>query len=313
MEKILITGGCGYIGTNLVNFFLKQNHKVTVIDTQWFGNFLPKSKNLEVIKLDLRNIKKVLLKNFSTVIHLASISNDPSSDLNPKLAWEIGPLATYELLELSRKKKVKNFIYASSGSVYGISNKNRVDETTSKLPLSDYNKQKMVTEKVIETYSKDFRTVIFRPATVCGLSKRLRLDVSVNLLTYQAFKNNEITVLGGKQIRPNIHIDDMVSLYNFAIKNKNLNGIFNAGFENISILDIAKKISKITGCKISIKKSNDPRSYRLDSSKIISKGFKPRKNVDTAIYELINFFKKENFKKTYKNINLELMQKIKIK
>lgn len=313
MEKILITGGCGYIGTNLVNFFLKQNHKVTVIDTQWFGNFLPKSKNLEVIKLDLRNIKKVLLKNFSTVIHLASISNDPSSDLNPKLAWEIGPLATYELLELSRKKKVKNFIYASSGSVYGISNKNRVDETTSKLPLSDYNKQKMVTEKVIETYSKDFRTVIFRPATVCGLSKRLRLDVSVNLLTYQAFKNNEITVLGGKQIRPNIHIDDMVSLYNFAIKNKNLNGIFNAGFENISILDIAKKISKITGCKISIKKSNDPRSYRLDSSKIISKGFKPRKNVDTAIYELINFFKKENFKKTYKNINLELMQKIKVK
>ena len=173
---------------------------------------LPKSKNLEVIKLDLRNIKKVLLKNFSTVIHLASISNDPSSDLNPKLAWEIGPLATYELLELSRKIKIKNFIYASSGSVYGISNKNKVDETTSKLPLSDYNKQKMVTEKVIETYSKDFRTVIFRPATVCGLSKRMRLDVSVNLLTYQAFKNNEITVLGGKQIRPNIHIDDMVSI-----------------------------------------------------------------------------------------------------
>ena len=300
MEKILITGGCGYIGTNLVNFFLKQNHKVTVIDTQWFGNFLPKSKNLEVIKLDLRNIKKVLLKNFSTVIHLASISNDPSSDLNPKLAWEIGPLATYELLELSRKIKIKNFIYASSGSVYGISKKSRVDEKTSKLPLSDYNKQKMVTEKVIETYSKDFRTVIFRPATVCGLSKRLRLDVSVNLLTYQAFKNNEITVLGGKQIRPNIHIDDMVSLYNFAIKNKNLNGIYNAGFENISILDIAKKISKITGCKISIKKSNDPRSYRLDSSKIISKGFKPRKNVDTAIYELISFFKKKILKKLIK-------------
>ena len=194
-----------------------------------------------------------------------------------------------------QEKKIKNFIYASSGSVYGISKKSRVDEKTSKLPLSDYNKQKMVTEKVIETYSKDFRTVIFRPATVCGLSKRLRLDVSVNLLTYQAFKNNEITVLGGKQIRPNIHIDDMVSLYNFAIKNKNLNGIYNAGFENISILDIAKKISKITGCKISIKKSNDPRSYRLDSSKIISKGFKPRKNVDTAIYELISFFKKKKF------------------
>tara|TARA_B100001057_G_scaffold497506_1_gene601809 strand:- start:1445 stop:2386 length:942 start_codon:yes stop_codon:yes gene_type:complete len=313
MEKILITGGCGYIGTNLVNFFLKQNYKITVIDTQWFGNFLPKSKNLEVIKIDLRKITSDLLKNCSTVIHLASISNDPSSDLNPKLAWEIGPLATYELLELSRKKKVKNFIYASSGSVYGISNKKRVDETTSKLPLSDYNKQKMVTEKVIQSYSRDFRTVIFRPATVCGLSKRLRLDVSVNLLTYQAFRKKEITVLGGKQIRPNIHIDDMVSLYNFAIKKKNLNGIFNAGFENISILDIAKKISKLTGCKISIIKSNDPRSYRLDSTKILSKGFKPKKNVDIAIYELLNFFKKKNYKKTYKNINLELMQKIKIK
>ena len=313
MEKILITGGCGYIGTNLVNFFLKQNHKITVIDTQWFGNFLPKSKNLEVIKLDLRKIKSDIFKNFSTVIHLASISNDPSSDLNPKLAWEIGPLATYELLELSRKKKVKNFIYASSGSVYGISNKKRVDETTSKLPLSDYNKQKMVTEKVIESYSKDFRTVIFRPATVCGLSKRLRLDVSVNLLTYQAFKKNEITVLGGKQIRPNIHIDDMVSLYDFAIKKKNLSGIFNTGFENISILDIAKKISKFTGCKILVKKSNDPRSYRLDSTKILLKGFKPKKNVDTAIYELIRFFENTNFKKTYKNINLELMQKIKVR
>ena len=137
-----------------------------------------------------------------------------------------------------QENKNKNFIYASSGSVYGISNKNKVDETTSKLPLSDYNKQKMVTESNRD-YSKDFRTVIFRPATVCGLSKRLRLDVSVNLLTYQAFKNNEITVLGGKQIRP-IHIDDMASLYNFAIKNKNLNGIFNVGFENISILNIAK-------------------------------------------------------------------------
>ena len=143
--------------------------------------------------------------------------------------------------------------------------------------------------------------------------KKVEIRCKCKFITYQAFKNNEITVLGGKQIRPNIHIDDMVSLYNFAIKNKNLNGIYNAGFENISILDIAKKISKITGCKISIKKSNDPRSYRLDSSKIVSKGFKPRKNVDTAIHELISFFKKVNFKKNYKNINLELMQKIKVK
>ena len=129
--------------------------------------------------------------------------------------------------------------------MYGISKKKKVDELTSKVPISDYNKQKMVTEKVIESFSKDFRTIIFRPATVCGISPRLRLDVSVNLLTYQAYKNKIINVLGGKQIRPNIHIDDMVSLYDFALKNKTLEGIYNAGFENISILDISKMIQKV--------------------------------------------------------------------
>jgi nucleoside-diphosphate-sugar epimerase len=313
MEKILITGGCGYIGTNLVKHLLKQKHKITVIDTQWFGNFLPKHKNLKVYKMDIRNINHDIFNNLTTVIHLASISNDPSSDLDPKLAWEVGALATYELLEISKKKKIKNFIYASSGSVYGISKKKKVDELTSKVPISDYNKQKMVTEKVIESFSKDFRTIIFRPATVCGISPRLRLDVSVNLLTYQAYKNKIINVLGGKQIRPNIHIDDMVSLYDFALKNKNLEGIYNAGFENISILDISKMIQKVTNCRINIKASNDPRSYRLDSSKILSKGFKPKKNVNIAVKELLNFFKSNKYKASFKNINLQLMQKINIK
>ena len=313
MEKILITGGCGYIGTNLVKHLLKQKHKITVIDTQWFGNFLPKHKNLKVYKMDIRNINHDIFNNLSTVIHLASISNDPSSDLDPKLAWEVGALATYELLEISKKKKIKNFIYASSGSVYGISKKKKVDELTSKVPISDYNKQKMVTEKVIESFSKDFRTIIFRPATVCGISPRLRLDVSVNLLTYQAYKNKIINVLGGKQIRPNIHIDDMVSLYDFALKNKTLEGIYNAGFENISILDISKMIQKVTNCRINIKASNDPRSYRLDSSKILSKGFKPKKNVNIAVEELLNFFKSNKYKASFKNINLQLMQKINIR
>ena len=197
--------------------------------------------------------------------------------------------------------------------MYGISNKKKVDELTSKVPISDYNKQKMVTEKVIESFSKDFRTIIFRPATVCGISPRLRLDVSVNLLTYQAYKNKIINVLGGKQIRPNIHIDDMVSLYDFALKNKNLEGIYNAGFENISILDISKMIQKVTNCRINIKASNDPRSYRLDSSKILSKGFKPKKNVNIAVEELLNFFKSNKYKASFKNINLQLMQKINIR
>ena len=313
MEKILITGGCGYIGTNLVNHLLKQNYKITVIDTQWFGNYLPKNKNLKVLKMDIRYLESNILFGHSTVIHLASISNDPSSDLNPKLAWEVGPLATHNLLELSKKAKIKNFIYASSGSVYGVSNKKRVNELTPKIPLSDYNKQKMVTEKVIESFSKNFRTVILRPATVCGVSPRLRLDVSVNLLTYQAFKKKEITVLGGKQVRPNIHIDDMISLYDFVLKKKNLRGIYNAGFENISILDIAKKIKKAINCKIKVKPSNDPRSYRLDSSKIIAKGFKPKKNIELGIAELLKYFDLKNYKLSTSNINLKLMNKIKVK
>ena len=165
-----------------------------------------KNKNLVLIKKDIRNIEEKYFKNIDTVIHLASISNDPSSILNPKLAWEVGPLATYKILEICIKQKIKNFFYASSGSVYGISKKPKVTESTNLLPISDYNKQKMITEKILETYSQKMRVVIIRPATVCGYSNRLRLDVTVNILTYQAYKNKMITVFGGKQIRPNIHI-----------------------------------------------------------------------------------------------------------
>lgn len=312
MKNILVTGGCGYVGVKLVPQLLDNNYKVTVIDTCWFGNKLKKNKNLILIKKDIRNLEEKYFKNIDTVIHLASISNDPSSELNPKLAWEVGPLATYKILEICTKKKIKNFFYASSGSVYGVSKKPKVTEKTSLLPISDYNKQKMVTEKILETYSKKMRVVVVRPATVCGHSDRLRLDVTVNILTYQAYKNKIITVFGGKQIRPNIHINDMVGIYLFLLKNRKIEGIFNAGFENLSVLKIAKKIQKLTSCRIKILKSNDPRSYRLDSSKLLKTGFKPKKNVDFAISELLNFFSKKNFRSNDNNINLKVIKNKKI-
>tara|TARA_B100000029_G_scaffold516497_1_gene630272 strand:- start:4840 stop:5781 length:942 start_codon:yes stop_codon:yes gene_type:complete len=303
-NKILITGACGYIGTNLTCALLKENKQILAIDTQWFGNFLPKNKNLEVIKCDIRKLRSKHFNNVNTIIHLASISNDPSSELNPKLSWEVGPLATLGMLNLAKKNGVKNFIYASSGSVYGISKKNKVEEKHELLPISDYNKQKMITEKIVETFSNQIRTVIIRPATVCGLSKRLRLDTTVNILSYQAYKKKLITVFGGLQIRPNIHIDDMVEVYKFFLNNKK-SGIFNVGFENLSVLNIAKMIQKKTKCKIKIIKSNDPRSYRLSSSKIIKEGFKPKKKVSHAIDELLNFFYKKKFLQTSKNINVK--------
>jgi nucleoside-diphosphate-sugar epimerase len=312
MKNILVTGGCGYVGVKLVPQLLDNNYKVTVIDTCWFGNKLKKNKNLILIKKDIRNIEEKYFNNIDTVIHLASISNDPSSELNPKLAWEVGPLATYKILEICVKKRIKNFFYASSGSVYGVSKKLKVTEKTNLLPISDYNKQKMVTEKILETYSKKMRVVVIRPATVCGYSNRLRLDVTVNILTYQAYKNKLITVFGGKQIRPNIHISDMAGIYLFLLKNKKIEGIFNAGFENLSVLKIAKKIQKLTSCKIKILKSNDPRSYRLDSSKLLKTGFKPKKNVDFAILELLNFFNKKNFRSNDNNINLKVIKNKKI-
>ena len=312
MKKILITGGCGFIGTKLVYELLKKDCQIKVVDTSWFGNFLPKSKKIKILKKDIRNLVENDFKNVDTVFHLASISNDPCSDLNPKLSWEVGPLATFNILNICKRKKIRNFIYASSGSVYGVSDKKKVTENTNLLPISDYNKQKMITEKVIESFKDFFRVVIIRPATVCGLSPRLRLDLSVNMLTYQATKNKLITVFGGTQIRPNIHIDDMVSLYLYCYRNKNLIGTFNAGFENISILDIAKKIQKKIDCKIKILKSNDPRSYRLDSSKILRKGFKPLKSVEDAIDEGKKLFLKKNFKIKEKNLNLKQMLKLNI-
>ena len=213
--KILVTGGCGYIGTILIKQLLKIGHKVISIDTQWFGNYLPKHKNLKNIKTDIKDIEKVSLKGVNTIIHLASISNDPMAEIDKNLSWETSVLGTELLIRHALKNKVKRIIYASSGSVYGIKKERKVNEKLSLKPISLYNKVKMCTERLILSYKKSIEVFILRPATVCGYSPRMRLDVAVNALTFSALKNKKIKVFGGSQIRPNVHIDDMVESYIF--------------------------------------------------------------------------------------------------
>ena len=286
--RILITGACGYQGTKLIPLLLSKKHKVTAIDTQWFGNKLKKNKNLKNYKKNILDIKKNDLKEIDVIIHLASIANDPMGDLNKNLTWEVSCLGTMQLLELAVKNKVKKFIYASSASVYGVKKEKKVIETLSLKPISTYNKAKMIAEKTILSYSNKIDVTIVRPATVCGVSPRMRFDLSVNMMAYQAIKNKKMTVFGGQQTRPNIHIDDLLDLYQFFLKkNKKFNGIFNAGFENLKIIEIAKKVKKIIPAEIKIFKNNiDIRDYRLDSSKLLSLGFKPKKNVGDAIREI---------------------------
>lgn len=297
--KILITGASGYVGSVLTNYLLSKKFKIIAIDTQWFGINLKKHKNLKIIKKDYREINNNDLKKVDSIIHLANIANDPGAELNPQLSWNINVLGTMGLLELCKKNKVKQFIYASSGSVYGIKKERKVTENLSLLPISLYNKTKMIAERILMSYSKNMRIHIIRPATVCGYSNRLRLDVSVNMLTYQALKFKKITVLGGKQIRPNLHIQDMVRIYHHFLKNKKIpDGCYNAGFENTSIINLAKKIQKKLNCKIIIRQSNDPRSYRLNSDKLIKTGFKQKYFIEDGINELI---KNLELKKINKN------------
>jgi len=296
VKKILVTGGSGYKGVKLIKALIEDGYKVINIDKNIFGNYFIDHKNVKNYKIDIKDISKIDIKNVHTCIHLASIANDPMTDLDPTLSWETSALGSYILMEHLIKNKVKKIIYASSGSVYGIKKEKRVTENLSLKPISTYNKVKMVTERIILSYKEKIDVIIIRPATVCGFSPRMRLDLTVNMLTFQALKNKEITVFGGKQKRPNIHIDDLVQIYLFFIK-KNKHGIFNAGFENLSILQIAKNISKRIKSKIKIKKNiSDNRSYNLDSSKLLKAGYKPKKNINMAIDEIKKMYENKILK-----------------
>ena len=307
--NILVTGGCGYKGSVLVPKLLARGYNVRVLDTMWFGNFLAPHANLSVIQGDVRDIDQISLDDIDTVIHLSSVANDPCGDLDPMLTWEISALATTQLADKAARSGIKRFIYASSGSVYGIKEELQVTEDLELKPISEYNKTKMVAERVVLSYADKMIVQIIRPATVCGYSPRMRLDVSVNLLTMQALGNRKITVFGGGQIRPNIHIDDITDLYLFMLEHPEHRGIYNAGFENLSIMEIAQRVVEYAEAEITVTESNDPRSYRVNSDKLLATGFRPKKTVEDAIREIVHKFRSGELKDEERFHNLKWMQR----
>ena len=285
--RILVTGGCGYVGTVLTQQLLSDGHHVTAYDIQWFGNFLQPHERLKVVQGDIRQMDNLDMRPFDVIIHLANIANDPSVDLNPNLSWEVNVLAGQQLIERAVRFGVKQFIYASSGSVYGVKDELQVTEDLPLVPISAYNKTKMVAERVFLSYKDEIQVHCVRPATVCGWSPRMRLDVSVNMLTMQALKNGRITVFGGQQTRPNIYIKDMVRVYQHFLAHSELSsGCYNSGFENITILEIAEQVTQTTPAEVVVTESNDPRSYRQNSDKLIETGFTPEYGIQDAIREV---------------------------
>jgi nucleoside-diphosphate-sugar epimerase len=240
---------------------------------------------------------------------LSSVANDPCGDLDPKLTWEVSALATMQLADKAVRSGVRQFIYASSGSVYGVKEEAQVTEDLELKPISEYNKTKMVSERVLLSYSDRMAIQIVRPATVCGYSKRMRLDVSVNMLTMQALSNGKITVFGGSQVRPNIHIQDIAEVYLHMIDRPDLTGIYNAGFENLSILKIAELVTNHVPAEIVITESNDPRSYRVNSDKLLATGFTPKRTVEDAMKEIIDRVHSGLLKEEDHFHNLRWMQK----
>ena len=311
--NILITGGCGYTGSILTEKLLTLNHKITILDTQWFGNYLPLNKNLKIIKKDTREVELIDLKNIDSVIHLANIANDPSVELNPLLSWEVNVLATQRLIDKAVRCGVKQFIFASSGSVYGVKEEKQVTENLELLPISYYNKTKMVAERILHSYKDKLMVHCIRPATVCGYSPRMRLDVTVNMFVKQAFLNKNITVFGGEQIRPNINIKDLTNVYIHFLNNQNLkSGFYNAGFENLSIMEIAQMVSRKIPAEITISKIKDVRSYRQNSNKLLETGFVKKFDIQEAIDDMYEKFLEKKIKDIEQCYTVKWMKKIKL-
>ena len=325
MKNIFITGGAGYVGSVLTPQLLSKNYNVTIYDLFLYGNTIKEHKNLKIIKGDLRNenLLKKSLQNQDQVIHLACISNDPSFELNPKLGKEINLDAFEPLASHSKDLGVKRFVYASSSSVYGIKKEKNVSEDMSLEPLTDYSKFKANCEEILFKYKSDnFVTSVIRPATVCGYSPRQRLDLVVNILTNLAYHKRLITVFGGDQLRPNIHIDDMVDAYLLLLKspdNKIAGKIFNAGYENFSVEKLSKDVKDVIGDDVSLiyKKTEDNRSYHISSEKIKSElGFIPKKNIKDAVRDLQNAFKNKFLQNTLDNefyFNIKRMKNLNLK
>ena len=302
MKKIFITGGAGYVGSKLVPKLINLGHQVTVLDLMIYGeDVLDKNEKLKIIKGDIRNqnILDQYLPGHDTLIHLACISNDPSFELNPTLGKSINLDAFEPLVQTSKNNEISHFIYASSSSVYGIKKEKNVTEDMPLEPLTDYSKFKGECEKILNSYSSNnFVTTTIRPSTVCGYAKRQRLDLVVNILTNHAYHNREIKVFGGEQLRPNVHIDDMVDSY-IALLNadpKIINKeIYNVGFKNQSVNELAFDVKSVIGDDVKIinTKSDDNRSYHVSSQKIKEVlGFETKNSVRDAVIDLKNAFEK---------------------
>jgi nucleoside-diphosphate-sugar epimerase len=329
MEKILVTGGAGYVGAVLIPKLIQNNFKVNVLDLLIYGadvfdNSMVEEKRLNIFKGDIRDLSLVdrALEGVGAVIHLACISNDPSFELNPKLGKSINLDAFRPLVELSKKRGIKRFINASSSSVYGIKETENVHEEMDLLPLTDYSKYKAMCEKILLEYQSDnFTTVSIRPATVCGYSPRQRLDVIVNILVNHAYHKREINVFGGEQKRPNIHIEDMADLYVKLLtlpKEKIAGKVFNAGMENHKVEELAEMVRRILGddIKIQTSHSDDNRSYHISSKKIKEEiGFFPQKGIEDAILDLKVAFDQGRIPKSFEDdryYNIKTMQKVQL-
>ena len=329
LKNVFITGGAGYVGAVLVPKLLNAGYHVKVLDLYIYGEHVLDSvkdhPNLKQVKGDIRD-RQLLEKELpgsDAVIHLACISNDPSYELNPELAKSINYDAFLDIVDVSKKSGVKRFTFASSSSVYGVKDEPEVTEDMSLEPLTDYSKYKAkCEEELLRLADDDFIVSIVRPSTVCGYSPRMRLDLTVNILTNLAVNKGEITVFGGEQMRPNIHIEDMTDLYVFLLGlpgGKIHKTIYNVGYQNFKVRDIAEMVKKIIGPQVSIKttSTDDNRSYHVSSQKIKSElGFETKHSVEDAISDLKKAFKEGRLPNSLDDIryfNIKTMQSLNMK
>lgn len=309
-STLFVTGGAGYVGAVLVPKLLREGYRVKVLDLYLFGedvfNEFKDHPHLEEIKGDIRDqdLLRRIIPGCDAVIHLACISNDPSFELNPSLGRSINYEAFPFLVKMSKQSGVRRFIYASSSSVYGVSDKENVTEDHPLAPLTDYSKYKALCEPILlSEQSSDFIPVVIRPATVCGYSPRQRLDLTVNILTNHAINLQRVNVFGGTQMRPNIHIEDMTDLYLLLLKapdNLVAGKIFNAGYENHRVGEIAEMVKAVVleempdknPLEIMITPSHDYRSYHISSEKIKRElGFVPRRSIKDGVRDLVKAFR----------------------
>ena len=332
IKRVLVTGGAGYKGCILVPKLLKKGYEVVVYDLMiTYDRGLPEHPKVKVIKGDIRDNKsfRQALDGCDAVIHMACISNDPSFELDPELSKTINYECFEPMVKASKEAGVKRFIYVSSSSVYGVSDAPDVTEEHPLVPLTDYNKYKGLCEPILGKYqSSDFTTVTFRPATVCGYSPRMRFDLSINILTNHAYQRGVITVFGGKQKRPNIHIEDVTDVYVEALEwpaEKLAGQIFNAGYENHTISQLAEFVKKVVEeefpekkpIKVETTESNDNRSYHVNSDKIFRFfGWKPKRTIEDAVRDLCQAFRRGEFLDAMKNdaySNVKTIKKIALK